>query len=146
MHFEIKDILEGKVPEYDWKNIYGAPTEPKQYSGKNNDKMNVNPELASWWKGRILVQCVAEETTEPQLLVKKIDQEVIAKAEEFLKPRDYNLQIYFAGALALPFDSKQYQVSVRIGEREWMSGIPPQAQIKKKYNRYNVKPTDGMDS
>ncbi len=81
MHFEIKDILEGKTPEYDWKNIYGAPTEPKQYSGKNNDKMNVNPELASWWKGRILVQCVAEETTEPQLLVKKIDQEVIAKAE-----------------------------------------------------------------
>ena len=73
IHFEIKDILEGKTPEYDWKNIYGAPTEPKQYSGKNNDKMNVNPEIASWWKGRILVQCVYEETTEPQLLVKKID-------------------------------------------------------------------------
>jgi hypothetical protein len=70
--------------------------------------MNVNPELASWWKGRILAQCVAEETTEPQLLVKKIDQEIVAKAEEYLKPRDYNLQIYFAGALALPFDSKQY--------------------------------------
>jgi hypothetical protein len=53
--------------------------------------MNVNPEIASWWKGRILVQCVFEETTEPQLLVKKIDQDIVAKAEEHLKLRDYNL-------------------------------------------------------
>jgi len=28
MVFDIKDIIERKTPEYDWKNIYGAPTEP----------------------------------------------------------------------------------------------------------------------
>lgn len=70
--------------------------------------MNLNPEIASWWKGRILVQCVFEETTDPKLLVKKIDHDIVAKAEQFLKPRDYNIQIYFAGALALPFDDKAY--------------------------------------
>jgi hypothetical protein len=29
LHFEIKDIIEGKTPEFDWKNIVGSPTEPK---------------------------------------------------------------------------------------------------------------------
>jgi len=43
--------------------------------------MNLNPEIASWWKGRILVQCVFEETTEPKLLVKKIDHDIVTKAE-----------------------------------------------------------------
>lgn len=37
---------------YDWKNVYGAPV---GCSGKITDKMNLNPELASFWKGRILV-------------------------------------------------------------------------------------------
>lgn len=45
----------------------------------------------------------------------------------------------------MPFDDKAYQVSVRIGEREWKSGLPPQGQIKKKYNRFNIRPTDGVD-
>jgi hypothetical protein len=26
--------------KYDWKNIYGSPVEPKEYSGKFTDKMN----------------------------------------------------------------------------------------------------------
>ncbi len=37
---------------YDWKNVYGAPL---GCSGKVTDKMNQNPEIASFWKGRILV-------------------------------------------------------------------------------------------
>ena len=69
IHFEVKDILEKMNGLYDWKNIYGSPVEPKEYSGKNTDKMNANPELASWWKGRILIQCIAEETDKPLLLV-----------------------------------------------------------------------------
>ncbi len=35
-----------------WENIYGAP---KGNSGKNTDLMNKNPELASSWKGRVLL-------------------------------------------------------------------------------------------
>lgn len=36
-----------------WKNIYGAPV---GVSGKNTNLMNKNPELASTWKGRVLLQ------------------------------------------------------------------------------------------
>jgi hypothetical protein len=35
-----------------WKNIYGAHI---GYSGANTDQMNENPEVASAWKGRVLV-------------------------------------------------------------------------------------------
>ena len=57
--FDLKDIVPDPngVPGkfngiYDWKNIYGAPL---GCSGSNTDKMNLNPELASFWKGRVLV-------------------------------------------------------------------------------------------
>lgn len=63
---------------FDWKNIYGAP---KGVSGKITDKMNLNPEIASFWKGRILCQCIAEETDKPLLLIRKCDPDVIESAK-----------------------------------------------------------------
>lgn len=71
--FNIKDIIpdaDGNPGRfnglYDWKNIFGAPT---GVSGNITGKMNENPEIASFWKGRILVQCIAEETEKPLLLM-----------------------------------------------------------------------------
>lgn len=59
MNFDMKDILpdakgnKGKMDGvYDWKNVKGAPL---GVSGKISDAMNQNPEIASLWKGRILV-------------------------------------------------------------------------------------------
>lgn len=46
-------------------------------SGKNSDRMNANPEVASLWKGRILMQCLAEETEKPLLLVQQLDDDTI---------------------------------------------------------------------
>jgi hypothetical protein len=46
-------------------------------SGKNTDLMNANPEVASFWKGRILMQCLAEETEKPLLLVQQLDDDTI---------------------------------------------------------------------
>lgn len=66
IHIDIKDIIGDRNGQYDWKNIYGAPM---GVSGKNSDLMNANPEIASLWKGRILMQCLAEETEKPLLLV-----------------------------------------------------------------------------
>ena len=66
IHIEVKDIIGEKNGKFDWKNIYGAPM---GVSGKNSDRMNANPEVASFWKGRILMQCIAEETEKPLLLV-----------------------------------------------------------------------------
>ena len=47
-----------------WKNIYGAPLDK---SGENTNLMNSNPDLGSTWKGRILMQVVAEKTDKPQI-------------------------------------------------------------------------------
>jgi hypothetical protein len=73
IYFNIKDIIPdadgnpGKLNGiYDWKNVFGAPL---GVSGNITGKMNENPEIASFWKGRILVQCVAEETDKPLLLL-----------------------------------------------------------------------------
>ena len=62
MVFNIKDILACPGPTFNWINIYGAPPDK---SGQNTDKMKNNPELASTWKGRVLVQYFAEDTKNP---------------------------------------------------------------------------------
>jgi hypothetical protein len=41
--------LNGKIM---WRNIYGSPL---KCSGTNTDMMNANPEIASNWKGRVLM-------------------------------------------------------------------------------------------
>ena len=57
----INGKLNGKVL---WENIYGAPT---GVSGKNTKIMNQNPELASTWKGRVLLQYECDKSDEAYL-------------------------------------------------------------------------------
>jgi len=52
MVFSIKELIACPGPTFNWINVYGAPL---GYSGENTQKMNNNPELASTWKGRVLV-------------------------------------------------------------------------------------------
>lgn len=47
-----------------WENIYGAP--PGKH-GKNTDLMNRSPELASTWKGRVLLQYKCAKSEEAYL-------------------------------------------------------------------------------
>ena len=49
-----------------WKNIYGAPVD---VMGTTAKQMNENPEVASLWKGRILIQVTAEKTEKPVLRI-----------------------------------------------------------------------------
>lgn len=142
---DIKDIIpsvEDQTPgrfmnKFDWKNIYGAPT---GVSGKMTDAMNKNPEIASLWKGRILMRCTCEETEKPLLLVKKIHQEDIDLAKPCLLNRSYAASIFIAGGIGLPFDNTDFEVGVRVADKEWMTGLP---KVKKaKYNRYNALLTE----
>jgi hypothetical protein len=137
IHIEIKDIIGDKNGKFDWKNIYGAPM---GVSGKNSDLMNANPEVASFWKGRILMQCIAEETEKPLLLVQQLEDDEIQQGRLLLRPRKYAVSFFVAGALAMPENDKEYEVSLRIADKEWNTGLP---QLKKpKFNRFNVKPTE----
>jgi hypothetical protein len=61
--FDIKNIIGRKNGKFFWKNIYGAPAD---YSNAAADLMNEKPDRASAWKGRILMQVVAEKTEKPQ--------------------------------------------------------------------------------
>lgn len=142
---DIKDILpdpNDQTPgrfkdKFDWKNIYGAPL---GVSGKFTDAMNNNPEIASLWKGRILMKCTCEETQKPLLLVKKLHEEDIELAKPCLLNRSYAASIFIAGGICLPLDNTDFEVSVRIADKEWMSGLP---KVKKaKYNRYNCLATE----
>ena len=66
-NLNINDIKSGKYSKTNWINLYGAP--------ENNTKevtkiMNLNPEFASVWKGRVLIRVDHEKTTEkPQCKV-----------------------------------------------------------------------------
>jgi hypothetical protein len=66
--------LNGKVM---WRNIYGSPL---KCSGTNTDLMNANPEIASNWKGRVLMQIVAESTEKPAALQRPMQPDVVALA------------------------------------------------------------------
>jgi hypothetical protein len=59
--FDIKEIIDRfKKKEdliFEWKNVYGSPLEG-MYDGFNQTvkaEMNDNPEMASNWKGRVLI-------------------------------------------------------------------------------------------
>ena len=144
IHLELKNIVpdadgkQGKFLDcYDWKNIYGAPL---GVSGKMTDLMNENPEVASLWKGRILIQCKCEETEKPLLMVKRIEEEDVLAAKPHLLNRSFAASIFIAGAIGLPKDDTDFYVTVRIADKEWSSG-PPKVK-KAKYNRYNCRPTE----
>ena len=64
MIFKTKRLIEiGAGGACVWKNIYGSPIEASSSDFKKT--MNENPEFASSWKGRVLVQCTAELTEKP---------------------------------------------------------------------------------
>jgi hypothetical protein len=50
----VREWLDGKRPngEKFWVNLYGAPDHT---SGRFTDHMNLNPDLGSYWRGRILM-------------------------------------------------------------------------------------------
>jgi len=66
MIFSIKEIVKVTDRTFKWLNLYGAPL---GRSGNNSVKMNNNPEFASTWKGRILVQFYAEDTKHPEMKI-----------------------------------------------------------------------------
>ena len=90
LQFDLKDIIEGKGNgKFVWKNVYGSPMNLSNSAAKR--AMNDNPELASFWKGRILMQIVCEETDKPVAKVEKISDEVIMEAKAFMRDKEYEV-------------------------------------------------------
>ena len=84
--FDIQDVVDGKVnahgvakgamhpPPY-WKNIYGSPMNLSNSSEKKH--MNMDPDCASNWKGRILMQVECYETEKPIAKVCRIEENLV---------------------------------------------------------------------
>jgi hypothetical protein len=146
INYDLKDVIpdangkEGRLNnKFDWKNIYGAPLD---HSGKWCDKMNNNPEVATLWKGRILVQVVAEKSEKPLLKMEKLSEDVIEDSKDCWSTRKYALRCYFYGALCVPENDKKYGISLRIADKDWTMWEP--ATSKKRYNRYNSIVTEDL--
>jgi len=80
MLFDVNEIIETKDDpkingKFGWKNIYGSPMGLSDSEAKR--AMNDNPEKASFWKGRILMQVCVEETEKPVAKVAQIDDEIV---------------------------------------------------------------------
>ena len=67
-----------------WRNMNGAPIEN---NNEHADKMNESPDLASDWKGFVLLHVKATENDKPQKGMKTMDSEIKKRAfaEGYLK-------------------------------------------------------------
>jgi|TARA_B110000285_G_C15059054_1_gene581296 Ca2+-dependent lipid-binding protein len=66
LQLKTKDIIEDKFNnngEFIWHNIYGCPL--NQSGSKAKEIMNNDPDFASEWKGRVLLQIIGEATEKP---------------------------------------------------------------------------------
>jgi hypothetical protein len=78
--FFTKDIIEGHYGEgkFFWKNVYGSPM--NMSDSKYKREMNLNPEVASFWKGRILFEVLCIPTEKPLSKSIKMDKKTVAIA------------------------------------------------------------------
>jgi len=71
---------------YFWKNIYGSPL---NVSGETKKAMNENPDIASTWKGRLLMQVTATKTEAPELGINDIPEDQLEGAKKYMEPKEY---------------------------------------------------------
>ena len=117
-----------------WINLYGAPLD---YMGSNVDKMNKNPEDASLWKGRILVEYFSEDVKYPVRKKRNVeDTAIIDKVMAFMAPREYQILLELGRGICLP-SSEKYELKMCIGKREWASDSPKHAANN--YCRWNKR-------
>ncbi|CAG9332379.1 unnamed protein product [Blepharisma stoltei] len=99
--FKWDDIEAGKYSDYFWSNIYGAQ---KDLSNEQATRMNNNPDLASNWRGRILMKMEVTNPEKPCLDLKKIEEkginDFIRKNYEIETTYEIRAQVYTAVGLS----------------------------------------------
>ena len=99
---------------FEWYSVYGAP--PDSDNDKVADQMNDNPEMASHWRGRMLVQVFCAEDDKPKKLCQKLDPKVKEEAQEagYFNDEEYEMFVEVGQGVALPERDKKYTVKVKI--------------------------------
>lgn len=129
--FNLRECINKKNGTFFWKNVYGSPL---GVSGHNTELMNANPEIASHWKGRILMSVTAEKTEKPTCLKKELDELAIEAAAPYLKPHEFEIIAEVGQGISLPTNDK-YQVMIKIADQEFRTKDPVMAENN--YNRWS---------
>ena len=112
--FDMQEIVDKKYNNkgFFWANIYGSPL--GQSHSEHKTGMNENPELASYWKGRILMQIECEETEKPIAKVQAVEVPYIDDAKAYTLPQRYQVIAEVGQGIALPYDDK-FSVKIVFG-------------------------------
>jgi hypothetical protein len=104
-----------------WINLYGAPT---GRSGSNTNKMNKNPDEASNWKGRIVIEYWCVDHKYPEFKVQNIPADFDTRLyERTIAPNRYFLIGEFGSALCLPTHEK-YKLKFALADMGYESSKP----------------------
>ena len=102
-----------------WKQVYGAPVDSNCDGAA--EAMNVRPERASDWKGRVLLHLQACEAQYPECGVVPASEAVLqlCEKERVLEKRKFGLMAEIGAGICLPgAPQTKYRVQVMIGHCE----------------------------
>ncbi len=137
MFFSLKNMINeaGDRGSLKWFNLYGSPIGCR---GENTKKMNMYPEFASTWKGRILIHTSCIDTKNPEMKVSRLDEEfkqLLAKTRAF-DIHEFEIMAEIGGGICLP-GKKKYSVKIQINDFVFKTG--PAVYQKGNYNRWNER-------
>ena len=112
---------------------------PQECDNAAADAMNNNPEIASDWKGRVLLHIQAKENDKPMKTVSQMDPDIKKKAIElkYLEKEDYELMIEIGQGITLPEKDKDYRICVKVMDEEWVCEKPKEK--KGEYVRWHSR-------
>ena len=119
IHEILQDSQHNKVFPWKWRDIYGAPS---GVSGKHTDEMNKTPEIASNWRGRILMQVVCKETESPKMKIKNVSEKTLQSAVKHMNLKTYEIKTEISQGICLPYH--KLRVKIKIAELEFLTQKP----------------------
>ena len=139
MFFSLKKLLEqGKTENghFYWQNIYGGPA---GYNNSASQIMNDNPELASAWKGRLLMQIESEDCKHPERREQALEETIKQRAIDagMFMQQEYEIIAEVGMGICLPTSNK-YTVKIKIGDIEIESSSPKECKGSG-YNRWSER-------
>ena len=145
LYFKLSQLMDMAATEggfTKWMNLLGAPLNRK---GEFSDLMNDNPEYASTWKGRILMQLECVDTDQPEMKVQAIDPQIQQDCidQGYFEEKYYDFMAEVGQGICLP-GQKKYKVQVRLGDYTMTTGDPCEYE-NKGYNRWSerIGPSEG---
>ncbi|CAG9328112.1 unnamed protein product [Blepharisma stoltei] len=120
-------VENGRFSQNRWSNLYGAPA---LIDNEEANRMNMIEELASHWRGRVLLSITSEKNNNSELKVEKIkDPNLPVKIrDEYEVGKDYELRAQVFNSAALPKEKGEYAVKVSF------SGVSTSTSVKKAAN------------